>query len=158
LWIWLKSGPSAGLSTGLGYLGSQLNQGMRNGLAFGLHFDLLMAVFSAILIWAMMGGLSTLRHYVIRLLLWRSHTFPLNAPRFLDDATARVLLRRVGGGYSLVHRLILDYFLSLDRPLAQPELSQPSQVIAAKVCGAWGYNEIRPAARFCPHCGGALTS
>jgi len=55
-----------------------------------------------------------LRHYIIRLLLARSHTFPGLAVRFLDDATTRIFLRRVGGGYSFAHRLLLDYFADLD--------------------------------------------
>jgi hypothetical protein len=49
------------------------------------------------------------RHYIIRLFLSRSRAFPGRAPRFLNDATARFLLRRVGGGYSFVHRQLLDH-------------------------------------------------
>src|SRR6266446_1844028 len=33
----------------------------------------------------------------------RTHLFPWKAVPFLEDATARVLLRRVGGGYSFAH-------------------------------------------------------
>jgi len=33
---------------------------------------------------------------------------------FLDDATVRVLLRRVGGGYSFNHRLLMDYLADRD--------------------------------------------
>ncbi len=35
---------------------------------------------------------------------------PLRYVRFLDESAARILLRRVGGGYSFVHRLLLDWF------------------------------------------------
>ncbi len=66
-----------------------------------------------LLAWVVSGGLAVLRHYVIRFLLARSHTFPWHAPRFLEEATARILLRRVGGGYSFPHRLLLDYFADL---------------------------------------------
>ena len=55
------------------------------------------------------GGLAVWRHVVIRCLLSRSRTFPMRAPQFLNDATARILLRRVGGGYSFTHRLLLDH-------------------------------------------------
>jgi hypothetical protein len=41
---------------------------------------------------------------------------PLNYPRFLDYAYDRILLRKVGGGYIFVHRLLQDYFASLDTP------------------------------------------
>jgi len=50
---------------------------------------------------------------LIRLLLARSHAFPWHAPQFLEEATARILLRRVGGGYSFPHYLLLDYFANL---------------------------------------------
>lgn len=67
-------------------------------------------LYSWLVVWAATGGLTILRHYTLRWLLAHSHTFPLDARRFLDDATARTLLRRVGGGYSFVHRRLLDYF------------------------------------------------
>jgi hypothetical protein len=40
----------------------------------------------------------------------------------LEDATARILLRRVGGGYSFIHRLLLDYFVNVNAgtPSASP--------------------------------------
>jgi hypothetical protein len=41
----------------------------------------------------------------------------LDIEHFLDYATERILLRRVGGGYVFVHRLLQEYFASL-----QPEL------------------------------------
>jgi hypothetical protein len=60
--------------------------------------------------WALSGGLTVWRHYVIRWLLARRNTFPFRAQAFLDDATARILLRRIGGGYSFIHRRLQDYF------------------------------------------------
>ncbi len=59
------------------------------------------------------GGLSCLRHSVLRLLLWRAGSIPWNYPRFLDFAAEHILLRKVGGGYIFVHRLLLEYFASL---------------------------------------------
>jgi hypothetical protein len=32
--------------------------------------------------------------------------------RFLADATARIFLRKVGGGYIFVHRMLLEYFVA----------------------------------------------
>jgi len=72
----------------------------------------LLAISGGLFVCMAMGGLTTWRHYIIRLLLWRSHTFPGRAPQFLNDACARFLLRRVGGGYSFIHRLLLEYFVS----------------------------------------------
>jgi hypothetical protein len=67
-------------------------------------------VTSLAVMWALFGGLTTLRHYVIRALLARHRIFPWRAQAFLDDATTRILLRRVGGGYSFIHRRLQDYF------------------------------------------------
>ncbi|MBV9258983.1 MAG: TIR domain-containing protein [Ktedonobacteraceae bacterium] len=60
------------------------------------------------------GGLACIQHFVLRFLLWRSGQLPWNLPRFLDYAAERILLRKVGGGYIFIHRLLLDYFASLD--------------------------------------------
>jgi hypothetical protein len=58
--------------------------------------------------------LAYLRHYVLRLLLWRSGAIPWNYTRFLDIAAEQILLRKVGGGYIFLHRLLLDYFADLE--------------------------------------------
>ena len=60
------------------------------------------------------GGLACLAHFTLRLLLWRAGCAPPNYPRFLDYAAKRILLRKVGGGYIFVDRLLLEYFASLD--------------------------------------------
>jgi hypothetical protein len=57
------------------------------------------------------GGLACIQHVVLRFLLWRSGQMPWNLPRFLDYAAERILLRKVGGGYMFVHRLLLEYFV-----------------------------------------------
>src|SRR5262249_24769447 len=100
----LSSGLNVGLIEGLRDLGYWLSVGMRywlsNGLSYGLRYAWFLVLSGSLLIWATIGGLTILRHYVIRLLLARSHTFPWCAQAFLDDATAHILLNRVGGGYS----------------------------------------------------------
>jgi len=60
------------------------------------------------------GGLACLGHFTLRLLLWSTGLAPMNYPRFLDYAADCILLRKVGGGYIFVHRLLLEYFASLD--------------------------------------------
>jgi hypothetical protein len=67
---------------------------------------------SGILVSAGKGGLAALRHFVVRLLLWHTHTFPWRASQFLEDATARFFLRRfgAGGGYEFTHQLLRDHF------------------------------------------------
>jgi hypothetical protein len=56
------------------------------------------------------GGGSCLKHVILRLwLIWNGST-PWTYVRFLDHAADRVLLRKVGGGYAFIHRMLLDYF------------------------------------------------
>jgi hypothetical protein len=71
--------------------------GLALGLAFGLFF----------------GGLAVLRHGLLRLILWLSGATPWNLARFLDYTCDLIFLRRVGGGYIFLHRLLLDYFAAL---------------------------------------------
>ena len=107
--VWLVCGLSIGLSEGLSYryrLSAVLSFGLIVGLIIGLSAGLLAGLLN--------GGLACLRHSMVRLLLWRAGSSPWNYPRFLDYAAERILLRKVGGGYIFVHRLLLEYFASLD--------------------------------------------
>src|SRR5207302_8763439 len=91
-----------------------LNTALTVGLGFGLSAGLGSGLSAGLLAGLLNGGLACLRHSVVRLLLWRSRAIPLNYPHFLDSAAERILLRKVGGGYIFVHRLLLEYFASLD--------------------------------------------
>jgi DNA polymerase III delta prime subunit len=47
---------------------------------------------------------------------WYTHEgLPSKIEDILDEATERVLLRKVGGSYIFVHRLLLDYFADLEK-------------------------------------------
>jgi hypothetical protein len=56
------------------------------------------------------GGAAYVQHFVLRFLLWCAQSIPFNYPHFLDYAAERILLRKVGGGYIFIHRLLLEYF------------------------------------------------
>ncbi len=79
-------------------------------LAYKLSIVFIMALSAGGFVWLLTGGVAVLRHVLIRRLLWYARVLPWQAISFLEDATDRMLLKRVGGGYSFVHRLILDYF------------------------------------------------
>jgi len=96
-----------------------LSDMLSNGLIFGLSVGLLAGL--------LYGGLACLRHSVIRLLLWRSKSIPWNYPRFLDYATEHILLRKVGGGYIFLHRLLLDYFAAQKTPPVLDEVKERRQ-------------------------------
>jgi hypothetical protein len=55
-----------------------------------------------------------IQHFTLRLFLWRAGSIPRKYIHFLDYAAEHILLRKVGGGYSFVHRLLQDYFAFLD--------------------------------------------
>jgi hypothetical protein len=59
-------------------------------------------------------GRDILKHYTLRLVLASSKAASLNYVRFLDHAAERILLRKVGGGYIFVHRMLLEYFANLE--------------------------------------------
>lgn len=68
--------------------------GLIGGLLLGLYF----------------GGATYLQHYVLRYLLWSRGAMPWHYVRFLDEATERILLQKVGGGYRFIHPLFQEYF------------------------------------------------
>ncbi len=135
---WQLSGLVGGLVGGLVYdLPSGWVGGLVGGLSFWLYdvlvvYDLpgglvgfLLLMLGTGLASGLLVGLPRLedaaQHYILRFWLARSGVFPRRAVPFLEDATARILLRRVEvdaarasllrrGGYSFVHRSLLDYF------------------------------------------------
>ena len=72
---------------------ASLSLGISNGLLIGL-----------------VAGAACIQHFVLRALLWRQGVVPWNYARFLDYATERCFLQKVGGGYIFVHRLLLEHF------------------------------------------------
>jgi hypothetical protein len=60
------------------------------------------------------GGFDIAKHYSLRFILWRAHALPWNYATLLDYAAERIFLRKVGGGYIFVHRLLLEYFAELE--------------------------------------------
>jgi hypothetical protein len=60
------------------------------------------------------GGYACLSHLALRLVLWWKSYLPWRLVPFLDYCTERIVLRKVGGGYIFVHRLLLEYFATLN--------------------------------------------
>jgi DNA polymerase III delta prime subunit len=58
----------------------------------------------------MYGGLELIHHGVLRLVLYTKASIPMKLVQLLDQANGLILLRRVGGGYVFIHRLLLEYF------------------------------------------------
>jgi DNA polymerase III delta prime subunit/MFS family permease len=73
--------------------------GVGAGLIFGLAFGL---------VGGRTGLAAFLQHFTLRLFLARLKLLPWKLIPFLDEATDRLLLHRVGGSYLFVHRLLRD--------------------------------------------------
>ena len=84
------------------------------GLLFELVVVLFLGLFLGLLLGLSLGGAAFMQHFILRWFFWRAGSLPWNYPRFLDYAAERILLHKVGGGYIFVHRLLLEYFATLD--------------------------------------------
>lgn len=59
------------------------------------------------------GGVTLIKHIFLRLLLVVQRRIPGRLSPIANQAEAAIFLRRVGGGYIFIHRLVQDYFASL---------------------------------------------
>jgi hypothetical protein len=105
-----------GLSSNLGTWLSASFSGVPFWLSAGLLSGWIVGLCGGLLVCLIAGGLAALRHGILRLLLQRAGVIPRHYVRFLDEASSCILLQKVGGGYSFVHRLLLEYFASLEQP------------------------------------------
>lgn len=99
----IVSGVACGVSFGL--IGHLTTWPLLTG-CFALVFAILFSFYFLLV----RGFIACLEHAYLRYSLWRRGSIPLNYVRFLNYAAERILLRRIGGGYIFVHRLLLDYF------------------------------------------------
>jgi hypothetical protein len=104
-----------GLSIGLGF-------GLVFGLVFGLSVEQTNKLITGLgvgLVYGSVfgleyGGIAWLRHFTLCGLLVCNHAAPWRYVRFLNGATERLFLRRIGGSYIFAHPLLLKYFADLN--------------------------------------------
>ncbi len=99
---------------------AQLSGGYVSGVAYGLIYGGLYGLIVALIAALSYGGYAVLSHFALRIILWRQDAMPWNYAAFLDYAAGRVFLRKVGGGYIFVHRMLLEYFAALPDAAAEP--------------------------------------
>ncbi len=85
-----------------GGLGDSLAESLLAGLCAGLPVGLIAGLVA--------GGEACLKHFTFRLWLICNGSTPWNYVKFLDYAADRILLRKVGGGYMFIHRMLLEWF------------------------------------------------
>ena len=114
IWRSLRNAVLAGL---FAWLAVALSIGVSSVPAFGLKGGFLVGGCTSLAfgvgVGAFLGGLAVLQHCVLRFLLALSGDIPWNLTRFLDYATERIFLRKVGGGYIFIHRLLQEHFAAM---------------------------------------------
>jgi hypothetical protein len=70
------------------------------------------------------GGLYVIEHFTARLIFVLTGQAPPNYTRFLNDASQKLLLRRVGSGFQFQHGSLMDHFAD---SLAMSTRSSPSK-------------------------------
>lgn len=74
-------------------------------LIFGLNIGLIVGL--------VIGGDFLVKNYTTRILLYRSKNIPWRLIDFLEYAKERIFLRRVGGGYIFIHRMLMEHFAAM---------------------------------------------
>jgi DNA polymerase III delta prime subunit len=97
-------------------LGPILSERLGYGLIDGEIVGFIGGLTVALIVGLNRGGSAVIKHYALRLTLsWKGYT-PLNIVGFLDQCAKLILLKKVGGGYIFIHRMLLDYFANLPQP------------------------------------------
>ena len=116
--MWLNFGLILGLIFGLangllfGVIGeltgviNGVSDGLSNRLIGGLNTGLRFGIIGGML----NGGATAIRHFNLRLILYRQGRIPWNYARFLDRVSDRLLMKKVGGGYIFYHRMLMEHF------------------------------------------------
>ncbi len=112
------------------------NQGIRSslrncliiGLIFGLIFGLISSIINqpdicrlidgsvlGLIFGLRYGGAACIQHFTLRQVLHKKGRIPWNYAKFLDFASDRLLMKKIGGGYVFFHRMLLEHFAQMDR-------------------------------------------
>ena len=79
---------------------------------FGISSSLM---WNTVLMPGMFVAIGCIQHFTLRLILWLNGYIPWNYARFLNYATERLFLQRVGGRYRFIHALLREHFAQMHR-------------------------------------------
>jgi GTPase SAR1 family protein len=88
--------------------------GLCTGLIVGLKDGLIAGSIIGLSYSSDFGGSFCLQHFTLRFIHWNRGNIPWNFKNFLDYATERLFLNKVGGGYIFVHRSLMEHFAQLE--------------------------------------------
>lgn len=77
---------------------------------FAMWQGIVLGLFVMYPIWFIYGGLAVQQHYLLRFMLAQERVLPLKLQEFLDFADSLILMRRIGGGYTFIHKSLQEYF------------------------------------------------
>jgi hypothetical protein len=86
------------------------------GLIFGLNRLIIGLIFGLIigLIGLVFGGFAHIKYLVLCLILYFTGHIPWNYAKFLDWASDKLFLQKVGGGYIFIHRSLMEHFAEME--------------------------------------------
>ena len=84
---------------------------------FGLSSGLRIGVIVGLIAGLNRSSSAVIKHYALRLILSLNRYTPFRFIKFLDHCARLILLKKVGGGYIFIHRMLLEYFAEM--PLSQ---------------------------------------
>lgn len=87
------------------------------------------ALLIGLIVWLVNGGRACIQHSILRLLLWRYDYAPLRYVQFLEHAKDLLFLRRVGGGYIFVHRMLMEHFAALKETITEQQVNNPTSSV-----------------------------
>jgi DNA-binding XRE family transcriptional regulator len=99
-------GLGGGLACGVGF---GLVGGLSTWAIMAMAFATMLSIMFFVIFATAYGGIAWIEHYLLRYTLWRAGYIPGNYIRFLNTASEYMLIRKVGGGYMFMHRLVLEY-------------------------------------------------
>lgn len=85
----------------------------------GILPGFVMGLLSGVVVGLLFGGYACIKYLVLRLVLIDAGCTPWRYVKFLDYATERILLRRIGGGYEFIHPLLLQHFANIGKSMSK---------------------------------------
>ena len=86
--------------------------------SFGSTLSLAVAMGVFVGLWY--GGVSFIKHYTLRFLLWREEQVPRDIVQFLDYGVDLIFLHRVGGEYRFFHNELQEHFMMSGKSMDEP--------------------------------------
>jgi hypothetical protein len=101
---------------------------LTGGLSKGVILSLSGGLTTGLIVGLNRGGSAVIKHYALRLILWRKGYTPFRFIKLLDHCAKLILLKKVGGGYIFIHGMLLDYFAELECSAARGAQAAPEKV------------------------------